>query len=250
MAKLSNTKHTAVVVPWRQSNRKAASEFNALPVGVALGDYGIPNIWDLDFDVVLEAVIREYRHVLNNEAISATLAAKEKAKNEGKGDHFNLVDYIHKFRMERRGQWLDGTWGTMRGTSPSVQVDELTLEMQQLMYDKIWKAAAAPIRAKCEADNTEFAPSMVPLPVKYDATFASKNSVNGHVIGAIVSSMIAADSTEKGGNIIRTLAQKNIDERARLRAEALASAESGGADDALAAMMAAPPAPAESAAAK
>src|SRR5215469_750823 len=123
------------------------------------------------------------------------------------------------------------------------------VRLSQLMNDKIWKAAAAPIRAKCEADNTEFAPSMVPLPVKYDATFASKNSVNGHVIGVIVSSMITADSTEKGGNIIRTLAQKNIDERARLRAEALASAESGGADDALAAMMAAPPAT-ESTAAK
>jgi|SRR5215467_5524650 len=218
-----------VSLTWRQFSRKAESEFKVLPPNVTFADYDIDNLWGLDDGVIIRAVQRTYQHVVSNEAISSAKTAREKAKKEG-NSAFDIVKHMHDFRMRKRGEWLDGTWGTTRAASVAVTVDDLTAEMQQLMYDKI-----VLLVAKTKADHG--------LPAKYDATYASKNSINGKTIGELVGAMITADATEKGANRIRTLAQENIDERARKRAEQLAAAETGGVDDVLAGLMTAEPAP-------
>jgi len=223
----ANTLKTKVALTWRQFSRKASSEFKTLPPGVTFADYDIDNLWGLDEGVITRAVQRSYQHVVSNEAISNAKMAYEKAKKEGSLASFDMAKHMHDFRMRKRGEWLDGTWGTMRSSSTAPVVDDLTAEMQQLMYDKI-----IAIVASQKPDHG--------LPSKYDASFASKNSINGKTIGEMVGAMITADSTEQGGNRIRQLAQEAIDERARKRAEALANAETGGVDAMLAAMMAAP----------
>ena len=225
----ANTLKTKVALTWRQFSRKADSEFKVLPPNVTFADYDIDNLWGLDEGVVVRAVQRTYQHVVSNEAISAAKFAREKAKKDGSESTFDIVKFMHDFRMRKRGEWLDGTWGTTRATSTTPVVDDLTAEMQQLMYDKILVLVA-----KSKPDHG--------FPSKFDATFASKNSLNGRTVGEMVGAMIAGDATEKGGNVIRTLAQANIDERARKRAEQLAAAETGDVDEMLAAMMATPPA--------
>src|SRR5215813_1060605 len=70
------------IIAWRESNRKAASDYAELPVGVVRSDYSI----DMDSvvkDVQNELYTRAVAHLYNNEAISACIRMQEKAKDEG-----------------------------------------------------------------------------------------------------------------------------------------------------------------------
>ena len=203
----------ANIITWRESNRKAASDYAELPVGVVRSDYSI----DMELaakDVQNELYTRAVAHLYNNEAISACIRMREKAKDEG--NEFDTVQYLHDYRMAVRAKILDGSFGKSRGTGVSVQVDPVTAKMQEKMHENLVIIATRKGRAD--------------FPAKFDSNTAKVVIFpkSGKTLGQLVSEMIATDD-----GTVRKWATAEVEREAAEKAAriAAASAESVEGED-------------------
>jgi len=201
------------IIAWRESNRKAASDYAELPVGVVRSDYSI----DMDSvakDVQNELYTRAVAHLYNNEAISACIRMADKAKDEG--NEFDRVQYLHDYRMAVRAKVLDGSFGKSRGTGVSVQVDPITAKMQEKMHENLVVIATRKGRAD--------------FPAKFDSNTAKVVIFpkSGKTLGQLVSEMIATDD-----GTVRQWATAEVEREAAEKAAriAAASAESVEGED-------------------
>lgn len=199
------------IIAWRESNRKAASEYAELPVGVVRSDYSI----DMDSvvkDVQNELYVRAVAHLYNNEAISACIRMAEKESKDGNAD-FDKVQYLHDYRMAVRGKILDGSFGKSRGAGVAVTTDPVTLKMQGKMHERLLVIAMKKGRAD--------------FPQVFDANTAKVVIFpkSGKTLGQLVSEMIAADDGEIRNWAIAEVAKEKAEREARIAAAASAEDE-------------------------
>jgi hypothetical protein len=196
------------IIAWRESNRKAASEYAELPVGVARSDYSI------DFDqvqkrVVDEGLTRFVAHLYNNEAISACIRMKDKESKDGNAD-FDPVQYLHDYRMAVRGKILDGSFGASRGVGVSVTTDPVTAKMQLIFHERLVVIAM-------QKGREDF-------PKVFDANTAKIVIFpkSGKTLGQLVSEMIASDDGKVRAKATAEVEREKAEREARL-AEAAAT---------------------------
>ena len=203
------------IIPWRPARKpKEGSDkpdYNVLPDGVLASDYSLPDFDALSAKVKVEAVTRAYRHVLNNEAIAGWITALNKA--DGPADNAaNRVAFMHKFRTQKKAEWLDGTWGTTRGVSIALPIDPVTAKMQVKIMNELVAYAE-------KAGKTGF-------PSEYNPTTAKVvvMAKSGKTLAQVMDDMFALDIVK--GNKVRNEAIAEVEaEKAAQEAARLALME-------------------------
>jgi hypothetical protein len=120
-----------MAITWVPSKKAIAAGF---PVGINPAvDYNMEtsSIPTVSMEVM---ATRAYRHMLNNEAASAALNAKEAA--EEKNEAFDSVQWLHAWRMDKRNEILEGKLG-LRQPSEAVIVDPVEREANDRAFDVI-----------------------------------------------------------------------------------------------------------------
>jgi hypothetical protein len=188
------------------------SEYFKLPDGVTWSDYDMP-LTDIPDVVKVRGLDKAYRHVQSSEATSKALEAKEKAKEEGNLASFDQAAFLHAWRMQKRGEWLDGTWGTTRGAGIVVLVDPITEKMKMLIHEKLLKFAV-------KKGRTEF-------PDEFNATTAKfvMSAKTGRTLGQMISEMIETDDGTVRAKATKMVEEEKAAKAARLAAESDDDAE-------------------------
>jgi hypothetical protein len=192
------------IIAWRESNRKAASEYAELPVGVARSDYSI-DMEKVESKVQNELLTRAVAHLYNNEAISACIRMKDKESKDGNAD-FDTVAYLHDYRMAVRGKVLDGTFGASRGVGVSVTTDPITAKMQEKMHERLLVIARKKDRADFPSEFTANTAKVVIFPK------------SGKTLGQLISEMIAADDGTVRQEATEQVAKEKAEREARIAA--------------------------------
>lgn len=198
------------IITWRESNRKAASEYAELPVGVVRSDYSI-DMDTVEPKVQNELLTRAVAHLYNNEAISACIRMKDKTSKEG-GD-FDTVQYLHDYRMAVRSKVLDGTFGASRGVGVSVTTDPITAKMQEKMHERLLVIARKKGRDDFPAEFTANTAKVVIFPK------------SGKTLGQLVSEMIAADDGTVRQEATEQVAKEKAEREARIAAAQATASE-------------------------
>jgi hypothetical protein len=118
-------------ITWVPSKKAIDAGF---PAGVnAAVDYNMETaaIPDVSKEVL---ITRAYRHMLNNEAASAALSAKETA--EKKNEAFDSVAFLHDWRVSKRQEVLEGKLG-LRQPSETIIVDPVEREANDRAFEVI-----------------------------------------------------------------------------------------------------------------
>lgn len=187
------------MIEWRYGK---PSEYNKLPTGVSYADYGLDEA-KIPKAVKVEGLHRWLRHVYNNEAIASCLTAKANA--EKAAVPFDSVQWLHDWRMARKSEIMDGTYGQSRRASESSVVDDLTREMQKIAHSKFYAIAVSQGRTDFP---DEFTPQTSKVKIKGETT-----------LGMLIAAMLSGPTA----TAIREEAQKKLDEE---KAARLAAAQS------------------------
>jgi hypothetical protein len=210
---ITRSKQMTNIITWRESNRKAASEYAELPVGVMRSDYSI----DMDAvepKVQNELLTRAVAHLYNNEAISACIRMKTKEAADGNTD-FDTVQYLHDYRMAVRSKVLDGTFGASRGVGVGVTVDPITAKMQDKMHERLLKIAIG--RAAADPTNERLQRLARDFPREFNANTAKTVlTKDGKTLGQMVSNMIASDDGKVRAEATAEVERERAEREARL----------------------------------
>jgi hypothetical protein len=119
-------------VTWVPSKRALETGF---PVGVdPTKDYNLAKD-RIPSDALYIMVTRAYRHMLNNEAASATLAAKEAA--EKKNEPFDLVNSLHEWRVDKINEIYENRLGMRQPAADQTPTDPVMEEAEKRAFDVI-----------------------------------------------------------------------------------------------------------------